>query len=200
MPSRAPSSLLSHAGARGADARREAALEAAQAALQDAEARFRRLVEQVPTVTYICDYDEAVSIRYISPQIEALTGFPPERWTEDPQFWTSVVHPADRDWVIDEMARRTREEIPVDFEYRIVAEDGTVVHLLDQETIVRGADGRPRYSQGVLVDLTELRSAQARLRLSEAQMSTIVESAPMPGCRRSPTRFAGRSPASTSRG
>src|SRR5215211_4786790 len=159
MPSRAPSSLLGHAGAR-----REAALEAAQAALQDAEARFRRLVEQVPRVTYICDYDEAVSIRYISPQIEALTGFPPERWTEDPQFWTAVVHPADRDWVIDEMARRTREEIPVDFEYRIVAEDGTVVHLLDQETIVRGTDGRPRYSQGVLVDVTELRSAQARLR------------------------------------
>src|SRR5215218_6495721 len=188
MPSRAPSSLLSHAGAGGADARREAALEASQAALQDAEARFRRLVEQVPTVTYI------------SPQIEALTGFPPERWTEDPQFWTAVVHPADHDWVIDEMARRTREEIPVDFEYRIVAEDGTVVHLLDQETIARGADGRPRYSQGVLVDVTELRSAQARLRVSEAQMSTIVESAPMPGCRRSPMRFAGRSPASTSRG
>jgi diguanylate cyclase (GGDEF)-like protein/PAS domain S-box-containing protein len=31
----------------------------------------------------------------------------------------------------------------------------------------------------VLVDVTELRSAQARLRVSEAQMSTIVESAPM---------------------
>ena len=154
-------------------------LHAAQAALQDAESRFRRLVEQVPAVTYICDYDEAVSIRYISPQIEALTGFAPARWTQDPQFWTAVVHPEDREWVIDEMARRTREEIPVDFEYRMVAEDGTVVRLLDQETIVRGADGRPLYSQGVLVDVTELRSAQARLRASEAQMSTIVEFAPM---------------------
>jgi diguanylate cyclase (GGDEF)-like protein/PAS domain S-box-containing protein len=154
-------------------------LHAAQAALQDAEARFRRLVEQVPTVTYICDYDEAVSVRYISPQIEALTGYPPRRWTDDPQFWASVLHPDDRDWVVAEMARRTREEIPVDFEYRCVAADGTVVHVLDQETIVRGADGRPLYSQGVLVDVTELRSAQARLRVSEAQMSTIVEFAPM---------------------
>ena len=61
---------------------------AAQAALEEAEARYRRLVEQVPTVTYICDFDEAVSIRYISPQIEALTGYPPERWTEDPLFWS----------------------------------------------------------------------------------------------------------------
>ena len=68
-------------------------LHATQAALEEAEARFRRLVEQVPAVTYICDYDEAVSIRYISPQIERLTSYPPERWTEDPQFWTSVLHP-----------------------------------------------------------------------------------------------------------
>ena len=75
-------------------------LHAAQAALADAEARFRRLVEQVPTVTYLCDYDEQVSVRYISPQIEELTGYAPERWTSDPQFWVSVVHPDDRDWVV----------------------------------------------------------------------------------------------------
>ena len=152
---------------------------ATQAALEEAEARFRRLVEQVPAVTYICDYDEAVSIRYISPQIEALTGYPPERWTDDPQFWTSVLHPDDRDWVVEELARRTREEIPVDCEYRFVAADGSVVHLLDQETIVRDDEGRPLFSQGVLVDVTELRSTEAKLRVSEAQISTIVESAPM---------------------
>ena len=154
-------------------------LHAAQAALEDAEARFRRLVEQVPVVTYICDYDEAVSIRYISPQIETMTGYPPERWTADPQFWTSVVHPEDRDWVVQELARHTREEIPVDLEYRFVSADGTVVHLLDQETIVRDAEDAPLYSQGVLVDVTELRRTEARLRASEAQVSTIVDSAPM---------------------
>src|SRR5687767_2956579 len=99
MPPRAPtypprpSGLLTGV----ADVRREATL---QAALEDAEARFRRLVEQVPTVTYICDFDEAVSIRYISPQIETLTGYPAERWTEDPRFWVSVLHPDDHDWVV----------------------------------------------------------------------------------------------------
>src|SRR4029453_1366663 len=67
----------------------------------------------------------------------------------------------------------------VDIEYRFVAADGTVVHLLDQETIVRDAEGTPLYSQGVLVDVTELRRTEARLRVSEAQMSTIVESAAM---------------------
>lgn len=31
------------------------------------EALYRRLIEQVPVVTYICDYDEAASMRYVSP-------------------------------------------------------------------------------------------------------------------------------------
>jgi diguanylate cyclase (GGDEF)-like protein/PAS domain S-box-containing protein len=154
-------------------------LHATQAALEEAEARFRRLVEQVPTVTYICDFDEVASVRYISPQIEALTGYPPERWTDDPQFWIAVLHPDDHDWVIREMARRTREEIPVDLEYRIVAADGSIVHVLDQETIVRDGDDRPLFSQGVMVDVTELRSTEARLQLFEVQLSTLVEAAPM---------------------
>ncbi|MGH2968333.1 MAG: PAS domain S-box protein, partial [Solirubrobacteraceae bacterium] len=154
-------------------------IHATQAALQEAEARFRRLVEQVPTVTYICDYDEDASIRYISPQIERLTGYPPERWVEDPRFWVSILHPDDHDWVIAELQRCTRAEIPVDFEYRFVAADGSVVQVLDQETIIRDADGVPVYSQGVLVDVTELRSTEAALQVSEAQVRTIVESAPM---------------------
>ena len=89
------------------------------------------------------------------------------------------MHADDRDWVVAEMARLTRAEIPVDFEYRIVAADGTVRHVLDQEAIVRDADGRAAYAQGVLVDLTELRRTEQRLSDSEAQISTIVESAPM---------------------
>src|SRR5688572_17349588 len=178
MPPRALTHTLQlrHGEAGAAGARREVTLEAA---LEDAEARFRRLVEQVPTVTYICDFDESVSVRYISPQIEVLTGYPAERWTDDPHFWVSVLHPEDREWVPEEMARCTRDEIPVDFEYRFVAADGSVVHVLDQETIVRDCDERAIYSQGVLVDVTELRRTEARLRASEAQMSTIVESAPM---------------------
>ena len=154
-------------------------IQATRSALREAESRFRRLVEQVPTVTYICDFDEAVSIRYISPQIERLTGYPAECWTRDPLFWVSVLHPDDHDWVVEEMARRTREHVAVDFEYRFVAADGSVVHVLDQETIVRGEDGEPAYSQGVLVDVTVLRSTEAALSVSEAQVRTIVGSAPM---------------------
>ena len=54
------------------------------AALRASEQRFRTLVEQLPCVTYECDFDAQASIRYISPQIEAWTGASVADWTGDP--------------------------------------------------------------------------------------------------------------------
>ena len=51
-------------------------LRAAERRVEEAERRFRALVENVPAVTYSCDYDAAGVNRYISPQIEELTGLP----------------------------------------------------------------------------------------------------------------------------
>ena len=48
--------------------------------LEEAEARYRTLIETIPAVTYIADWDELGSFRYVSPQIEELLGFPRERW------------------------------------------------------------------------------------------------------------------------
>ena len=44
--------------------------------LEEAEARYRTLIETIPAVTYIADWDEMGSFRYVSPQIEELLGFP----------------------------------------------------------------------------------------------------------------------------
>jgi diguanylate cyclase (GGDEF)-like protein/PAS domain S-box-containing protein len=152
---------------------------ATQAALEEAEARYRGLVEQVPTVTYVCELDDGMSVRYISPQVERLTGYPPERWTENPVFWHGLVHPADRDALWAEIERCKQEDVGIDVRYRLVTADGSVVHIWDQETIIRDADGRPLFSQGVMIDVSELRTTQAALETTERQVRTIVESAPM---------------------
>lgn len=130
-------------------------------------------------MTYICDYDVEIAVRYMSPQIERWTGYPAERWVEDPQFWRAVVHPGDRAWVFAAMASATRAEVPIDLEYRLLAADGSVVRVWDQETIIRGEDGVPLSSQGVMVNMTELRATEAALELSERRLGAIVESAPM---------------------
>ena len=51
--------------------------------LEEAEARYRTLIETIPAVTYIADWDELGSFRYVSPQIEELLGYPAEHWLGD---------------------------------------------------------------------------------------------------------------------
>jgi diguanylate cyclase (GGDEF)-like protein/PAS domain S-box-containing protein len=147
----------------------------AERALTAAERRFRTLVEQVPTVTYICDWDENATPLYMSPQFETLTGHSIERWLSEPEYWKEIVHPDDREWVVEAIARAVREEVPFAGEYRMVTADGETITILDRETIVRDENGRPVMSQGVLVDVTEQRRAERALAESEELHRSVVE-------------------------
>jgi diguanylate cyclase (GGDEF)-like protein/PAS domain S-box-containing protein len=128
-----------------------------------AEARYRTLVEHVPAVAYIAEWDEHATLTYISPQIEALLGWPPGAFIADQDLWYRCIHPADLERVKqaeqDSYAAGTR----VDIEFRVIARDGRELWVRDKETVVRGPDGTPRFSQGVLVDVTPTRATESEL-------------------------------------
>jgi PAS domain-containing protein len=75
---------------------------------REAERRFQALVEQVPAVIYLCDFDERLTMRYVSPHLQELTGHPPELWLEG--GWEGSIHPEDRRRVIDDVADCVRRE------------------------------------------------------------------------------------------
>lgn len=143
--------------------------------LREAEAKYRTLVEQIPLATYINDTEMPVRTRYMSPQIEAMLGFPVRDWLE-PDFFLTRLHPADHDRVLAEV-RRTHES-GQDFrcEYRLIAADGRVVWVLDETVAVRDEDYRPIFLQGFLVDVTDRRAADEALRHSEELHRLVVES------------------------
>jgi len=121
------------------------------------EQRYRSLVEQVPAVAYVAAWDPDAPFVYVAPQIEDMLGFPPERWVEEPDLWERRLHPEDREAVIDGERRAFEEEAVLDREFRMVAADGAVVWVWERDTIVRGHDGRPSHTEGVLVDIPSAR-------------------------------------------
>ncbi len=131
---------------------------------QTADARWRRLVEQIPAVTYIADFDVCGTLQWVIPQIEALLGYPAEDFIAQPGLWYELVHPDDRARVIAEEARVYEDIEEIELEYRMIARDGRVLSLREQDTIVRDDEGRPLLTQGVVVDVTSLRRAEEALR------------------------------------
>jgi PAS domain S-box-containing protein len=125
--------------------------------LEREQEQYRRLIEQLPLVTYVNTLVPDVKARstYVSPQIEELFGYPVELWIDNAELWDTTVHPDDFELVTsgEQLARETGA--PFELEYRIVRADGTVRWVLDQMHTACDAQGRPLYEQGFLVDVTE---------------------------------------------
>ena len=131
---------------------------------EHAPQRLAALIEAIPAITYVCVWDADATLRYISPQIEDVLGFPPDQWLADQDLWRRRLHPEDRERVLAEERRAWKAEEPIDQEYRMVAADGRVVWLWDREAIVRDPEDRPVLSQGVLMDVTARRAADEAVR------------------------------------
>ena len=148
--------------------------------LRETEARYRQLVEQVPAITYVDREDpdsRSWPTAFISPQVERLLGYAPEEWARDPTLWIKLLHPDDREAALAADERHYRDGEPLRSEYRLITRDRSELWVRDEATIVTDDDGT-RSSQGVLIDITESKRAEAELRAAEARYRTIVERTP----------------------
>ncbi len=150
--------------------------QAVEAALREAEDKFRTLVEHIPAATFTISLTG--EYLYVSPQIERLLGYPMERWNDGRAFWTSIVHPEDVSLVVAEDARTDETGDSFDLEYRYLAADGRVVWVRNQTELVRGQNGEPRFWQGYMIDITERKLAEQLLRDAEDKYRTLVEHNP----------------------
>jgi PAS domain S-box-containing protein len=128
---------------------------------REAETRYRKLVEQLPLITYVdSPYSGDESVDFVSPQIETMLGYSQAEWHSRPDFFVEQLHPDDRERVraLQAAARETGE--PLDIEYRLRAKDGRYVWLWDSYTVVRDASGAPWYSQGFALDITARKHAE----------------------------------------
>ena len=132
-----------------------------------AEVRYRLLVEQIPAITYIADFEGARPFLYVSPQAEELLGYPAEDWIADTKFWDAILHPEDRERVLAEERRTLAAKQTFEAEYRLIARDGRVVWIWERDQLVRDESGEIVCTQGVLMDITDAKTSAMALSESE---------------------------------
>ena len=119
----------------------------AEQQLREAESKYRRLIEQIPVVTYMEALDELGSTIYVSPQLEPMLGYSPEEWAAEPGIWVRVLYPEDRRRVLAERRRVQRSGERLDIEYRVIRRDGRPIWVRDESVLVRDASGRPLFQE-----------------------------------------------------
>ena len=116
---------------------------------------------------------------YMSPRIEDLTGYPPERFTESRDFWYSLVHPDDREHVELSDVAADATAAPYLEEYRLVLADGRVIWVRDEAVHVEASGDRAAHWIGLIVDITREKEAEARAAEVEQRYRTLIEQLPI---------------------
>jgi PAS domain S-box-containing protein len=137
---------------------------------------YRTLVEGVPVILYIDRPDDRSTNLYTSPQAEAILGFSSAEWVADPDLWYGHIHPEDRErvWRADRDSAEAGERFFAEYRFRTKA--GDWVWMRDEATPVKADDGRVLYWRGVMLDVTEQKTAEENRRHSlEALRRTVQQ-------------------------
>jgi PAS domain S-box-containing protein len=135
----------------------------AETALQQSETRYQALVEHIPAIVYIDDPEKEQITRYISPQVETITGFTPQEWISDPYLWMNRIHPEDRERVMKKDAETKKNHEPFKEEYRFITKGGRAIWVQEESSLIRDEAGNPLFWQGFLLDITSKKEAQDAL-------------------------------------
>ena len=170
-----------HQGVRGVQA------EGPKTAAPHSGQRFGDLIHGLGVVVWERD-PQNCRFTFVSHGAEEMLGHPLDRWL-DPDFWAQLIHPEDRQRVVDACRTAAQSADQLDHEYRAVSADGGVVWVREILQVVRDENGHARQLRGVLTNVTERRQLldserQARAEAEEqrrraqflAEASTVLSS------------------------
>ncbi len=136
----------------------------AQKGLVESERKLRTLVSNVPGAVYRCEYGSGWMIDFVSEEIEAITGYPVSDFTRTRrQSFDTIEHPDDEAEFNAHITRKIEAREPFEYEYRIIHADGGVRWVLDKGQAAYGRRGEVLWIDGVLVDITERKRAEAEV-------------------------------------
>src|SRR5437762_5472170 len=131
----------------------------ARAEAERAKRRFHDLVHGLDAILWEADPNTA-RFTFVSQRAEKLLGYPVERWTSEPPFWLSLIHPDDREQAIALCRRAIVERRDQELEYRLVAANGAILWMHDSLCVVRDRRGRVRKLRGFMTNISERKQTE----------------------------------------
>ncbi|MGD8297614.1 MAG: PAS domain S-box protein, partial [Desulfobacterales bacterium] len=135
------------------------------------------IVDRSPTILFRRKADDSSTLVYVSNNVKQL-GYRADEFLSGRITFKDIGHPDDVERVGAEIRAYAEQDVEEYTQvYRIICKNGEVRWVEDQTSVERDAAGNKTYNQGILLDITERKLAEEKLRKSEEKFRRIVETA-----------------------
>jgi PAS domain S-box-containing protein len=146
----------------------------AETTLWASQEQFRQVVVSISDHIYVTEVTAAWTLknRYISPNVEVLTGYGPEKFIANWSFWSSLIHPADQGLAAAQL-ERLRQGQSSEAEYRFIRAGGEIIWVRDSGRVEQ--EGQATIIYGVVGNITPHKQAEEALRRYVERLRNLHE-------------------------
>jgi sigma-B regulation protein RsbU (phosphoserine phosphatase) len=135
------------------------------------------IVDRSPVVLFRRKAGDDPRLEYISENLRQF-GYAPEEFFKGEIKYQDIVFKEDMERVKEEIEGFADADLEEYTQlYRIITKSGEIRWVEDQTSVVRDEAGIKTHNQGILIDITERKLAEEKLRKSEEKFRRIVETA-----------------------
>jgi len=146
----------------------------AEEKLKESEERFKYLVSSSPAIIYTSKISGNYGATFISDNVQNKWGYSSEAFISNSDFWLNHVHPDDKEYVLSILSDLLEKEY-IMYDYRFKLNDGTYHWMHDEVELLKDTDGNPIETIGSVIDITERKIADHKLRESEEKYRSFIE-------------------------
>lgn len=127
----------------------------------DSQKRIESLINTVDGIVWECDA-KTLEFSFISKKVEDILGYTSEEWISTPDFWNNHILPKDKESTLRYCEEQTALKLNHDFEYRMIAKDGTIVWMRDIVNVIV-ENNEAKSLRGIMIDVTKTKEIEKEL-------------------------------------
>ncbi|MBD3273734.1 MAG: PAS domain S-box protein [Candidatus Marinimicrobia bacterium] len=149
--------------------------------LERSEQHFRLLAENARDVIFRYNIRPEISLEYISPSVEKLTGYSIDTLYNEENIETWLIYPEDRKRYREYLSEPSNFEHPIQIRWR--HKNGSLLTIEQQTVPIFDEENRLIALEGIIRDVTERESIEQSLKHSERNYQHIIQNIPLGFCR-----------------
>lgn len=134
-----------------------------QLRISESEERFKILSDNIPGAVYLSKYDDKSTKLYLNNQIKKLTGYTPKEFLENNPSFLTLIHPEDKERVLEYQIKCLSEKKQFHSTYRIIQKSGKIIWIEEFGDAIRKGN-TIEYIGGIFIDITQKIEAETAIK------------------------------------